>query len=91
VIGFADAVSLWWRYFVRHDLKSEEITEHTPEPTRLGRTGFAYGQGIMVTGIMVVAVAINLTMILYAAANLRGKRPFPAARHPLPVMREGVL
>ena len=62
IIGFLGAVSLWWIYFVRYPPGGQDLIEHTREATRLGRNGFAYAHGVMVAGIIVVAVAIDLTM-----------------------------
>jgi low temperature requirement protein LtrA len=61
-VGFAGAVSLWWIYFVQHAEAGVEAIEHSADPARLGRAGYAYAHGVMVGGVLVVAVAIDLTI-----------------------------
>jgi low temperature requirement protein LtrA len=48
VLGFLGPVSLWWVYFVRYEPDGDELIEHAPEATNLGRNGFAYAHGMMV-------------------------------------------
>jgi low temperature requirement protein LtrA len=62
VVGFAGTVSLWWVYFVRHAEEGAQAIAHAPDPARMGRAGYAYAHGIMVGGVIVVAVAIDLTI-----------------------------
>jgi low temperature requirement protein LtrA len=62
VFGFAGTVSLWWLYFVRHAEEGARAITHTADPARLGRAGYAYAHGIMVGGVIVVAVANELTI-----------------------------
>jgi low temperature requirement protein LtrA len=62
VVGFVGTVSLWWLYFVRHAEEGARAITHAPDPARLGRAGYAYAHGIMVGGVIVVAVAIDLTI-----------------------------
>lgn len=62
VVGFVGTVSLWWVYFVRYAEESERAIAHAPDPARIGRAGYAYAHGIMVGGVIVVAVAIDLTI-----------------------------
>jgi low temperature requirement protein LtrA len=62
VVGFVGTVSLWWLYFVRHAEEGAQAITRAPDPARLGRAGYAYAHGIMVGGVIVVAVAIDLTI-----------------------------
>lgn len=62
VIGFVGTVSLWWVYFVRYAEEAAEAIAHAFDPARLARAGFAYAHSIMVAGIIVAAVAIDLTI-----------------------------
>ena len=62
VVGFVGTVSLWWLYFVRHAEEGAQAIARAPDPARLGRAGYAYAHGIMVGGVIVVAVAIDLTI-----------------------------
>ena len=62
VVGFAGTVSLWWVYFVRQAEEGARAIAHAPDPARVGRAGYAYAHGIMVGGVIVVAVAIDLTI-----------------------------
>jgi len=62
VVGFAGTVSLWWVYFMRYAEEGARALAHAPDPARLGRAGYAYAHGIMVGGVIVVAVAIDLTI-----------------------------
>jgi low temperature requirement protein LtrA len=62
VAGFVGIVSLWWIYFVRHADEAAWAISHSVDPTRMARAGFAYAHAIMVAGVIVVAVAIELTM-----------------------------
>ena len=60
-------LGVWWAWVLTawaHEYPSdgEETIEHTREATRLGRNSFAYAHGVMVAGIIVVAVAIDFTM-----------------------------
>lgn len=60
VVGFVESVSFWWIYFVRQAEEGAEVISRSLDPTRVGRAGYAYAHGIMVGGIIVVAVAIDL-------------------------------
>ena len=62
IAGFLTTVSLWWVYFVRDAPSAEKLIERTPDATRMGGNGFAFAHGAMVAGIIVVAVAVDLTM-----------------------------
>ncbi len=62
VIGFVGAVSLWWFYFVRHAEAGARMIARSADPARLGRAGYAYAHAIMVGGVIVVAVAVDLTI-----------------------------
>ena len=62
VVGFLGSVSLWWIYFVRYAEAAQRAIAASPDPTRLARAGYAYAHGIMVAGVIVVAVAIEQTI-----------------------------
>jgi low temperature requirement protein LtrA len=62
VVGFVGTVSLYWIYFGGHAERAGEVIERADDPTRIGRTGYAYAHGIMVGGVIVVAVGIELTI-----------------------------
>jgi low temperature requirement protein LtrA len=61
VIGFIANVSLWAIYFVRGGEQAADAIASAADPARAGRGGYAYAHAIMVAGIIVVAVAIELT------------------------------
>jgi low temperature requirement protein LtrA len=61
-VGFAATVSLWWIYFVRHAEEAERTIARALDPARVGRIAYAYAHAIMVAGVIVVAVAIDLTV-----------------------------
>jgi low temperature requirement protein LtrA len=61
-LGFIGIVSMWLVYFVRHAEAGERAMAQADDPARMGRLGYAYAHGIMVGGVIVVAVAIALTM-----------------------------
>src|SRR5919204_947467 len=63
VSGFVGIVSLWWVYFVRHAEEAAQRISRSVDPTRIGRLGYAYAHAIMVAGVIVVAVAIERTMV----------------------------
>ena len=62
VVGFVGTVSLYWIYFGGRSARAGEVIERAEDPTRIGRTGYAYAHGIMVGGVIVVAVGIELTI-----------------------------
>ncbi|MDQ2742906.1 MAG: low temperature requirement protein A, partial [Chloroflexota bacterium] len=62
VVGFVVNVALWWVYFVRQAEEGERAIAQARDPARVGRAGYAYAHGIMVGGVIVVAVAIDLTL-----------------------------
>ncbi len=61
IIGFVSLLSLWWIYFVHTSAQGAHAFEksHTSHHTRMARSGFAYANGIMVSGAIVGAVAIE--------------------------------
>lgn len=73
LVGFVITVSLWWMYFLRQANETARAISESDNPARLGRAGYAYGHGIMVGGIIVIAVAIAL-MIKHATEPV----PLPA-------------
>jgi low temperature requirement protein LtrA len=60
--GFVGTVSLWWLYFVRQAAEAAQAIAYARDPTRVGRAAYAYAHGIMVSGVIVVAVAIERTI-----------------------------
>jgi low temperature requirement protein LtrA len=62
IVGFALTASLWWLYFVREAEEGARTIAASGDPTRVGRAAYAYGHGVMVAGIIVTAVAIDLTI-----------------------------
>ena len=63
VAGFVLIVSLWWVYFVRYAEEAARAISRSVDPTRVARAGYAYAHAIMVAGVIVVAVAIERTMV----------------------------
>jgi low temperature requirement protein LtrA len=61
VVGFAGTVSFWWIYF-GHAEEAVQTIARAADPARVGRSGYAYAHGIMVAGVIVLAVAIDLTI-----------------------------
>ena len=61
-LGFAATVSLWWMYFVRTAEAGVRAIAGSADPARIGRAAYAYGHGIMVGGVIVVAVGVDLTV-----------------------------
>lgn len=59
-VGFLWIVLLWWLYFgYDHTHLEEETLRGSGEPTRIARLGYAYAHGVMVAGVITVAVAIE--------------------------------
>jgi low temperature requirement protein LtrA len=63
VAGFVLIASLWWIYFVRYADEAALAISRSVDPTRMARAGYAYAHAIMVAGVIVVAVAIERTML----------------------------
>jgi low temperature requirement protein LtrA len=61
LVGFLATASLWWIYF-GHAEEAARTIARAADPTRVGRAGYAYAHGIMVAGVIVLAVAIDLTI-----------------------------
>jgi low temperature requirement protein LtrA len=61
VVGFATTVAFWWIYFGHAEEAAQTIAQ-AADPARVGRMGYAYAHGIMVAGVIVLAVAIDLTI-----------------------------
>ena len=68
VVGFVATVSLWWTYFVGHADDAARTISRAADPTHVARAGYAYAHAIMVGGIIVLAVAIDLTIAHPTAA-----------------------
>jgi low temperature requirement protein LtrA len=62
VLGFVGTVALWWIYFARLAEAGASAIARSSDAARLGRAGYAYGHGIMVAGVIVVAVASERTV-----------------------------
>ena len=63
VAGFVGIVSLWWVYFVRYAEEAALTISRSLDPARMGRAGYAYALAMMIAGVIVVAVAIERTMV----------------------------
>jgi low temperature requirement protein LtrA len=63
VAGFVLIAALWWVYFVRYADEAARVISGSIDPTRMARAGYAYAHAIMVAGVIVVAVAIERTMV----------------------------
>ncbi len=62
IAGFIGTAALWAIYFLRHAEAAASTIARSREAARLGRAGYAYGHALMVGGVIVVAVAIELTI-----------------------------
>ena len=60
-VGFLSTASFWWIYFGRAEEAASTIAR-AADPTRVARLGYAYAHGLMVAGVIVLAVAIDLTI-----------------------------
>jgi low temperature requirement protein LtrA len=60
-VGFVTTASFWWIYFGRAEAARSAIAQ-AADPTRVARLGYAYAHGLMVAGVIVLAVAIDLTI-----------------------------
>jgi low temperature requirement protein LtrA len=60
-VGFVATACLWWIYFAQAE-EAAKIVQQAEDPARLARGAFAYAHGIMVGGVIVFAVAIELTI-----------------------------
>ncbi len=67
-VGFVGTVSLWWIYF-GHAEEAARTIDRAADPTRVARAGYAYAHGVMVAGVIVLAVAIDLTIAHPTAAT----------------------
>jgi low temperature requirement protein LtrA len=61
VVGFAGTAALWWIYF-GHAEEAASAIASAADPARIARAGYADAHGIMVAGVIVVAVGIDLTV-----------------------------
>ena len=62
VLGFLTTVALFWLYFSRQAEAAADTMTESDDAARLGRTGYAYAHGIMVAGVIVIAVGIEKTV-----------------------------
>jgi low temperature requirement protein LtrA len=62
VVAFASSVALWWIYFYRMAEWGSAVMSAAADPGRLGRSAYTYFHVPMVAGIIVTAVADELTI-----------------------------
>jgi low temperature requirement protein LtrA len=62
VVAFASSVALWWIYFYRMAEWGSAVMSAAADPGRLGRSVYTYFHVPMVAGIIVTAVADELTI-----------------------------
>jgi low temperature requirement protein LtrA len=62
VVAFIGSVALWWVYFDRGAAWANEVIASSVDPGRLGRSAYTYFHLPMVAGIIVAAVADELTI-----------------------------
>jgi low temperature requirement protein LtrA len=62
VVAFASSVALWWIYFYRMAEWGTAVISTASDPGRLGRSAYTYFHVPMVAGIIVTAVADELTI-----------------------------
>jgi low temperature requirement protein LtrA len=61
VVGFVATAALWWIYFGRSE-EAAAVIQRADDPAYVARGGFAYAHALMVFGVIVLAVAIDLTI-----------------------------
>ncbi len=95
-VAFVDSVALWWVYFDRAAEDSSEAIGLAGDPGRLGRSAYTYFHVPMVAGIIVTAVADELTIAHPGGrpkcCDHRGRlgRPGTLSSRPHPVQAGGV-
>jgi low temperature requirement protein LtrA len=62
IVAFVGSVALWWLYFDRAAEDSSSVIAEATDPGRLGRSAYTYFHVLMVAGIIVAAVADELTI-----------------------------
>jgi low temperature requirement protein LtrA len=62
VVAFLGSVALWWVYFDRSAEAASRVIAASADPGRLGRSAYTYCHLPMVAGIIVTAVADELTI-----------------------------
>jgi low temperature requirement protein LtrA len=72
LVGFAGSLAMWWMYFDTSAKEATHVIEHAADPGGIGAK-FHYTHVILVAGIIVCAVADELTR----RCSIR--RPAPAA------------
>lgn len=61
--GFVLVVALWSSYFLHHAAPGAKTLQRAgAEAARLARSAFMYAHGLMVAGVVVLAVAVHLTI-----------------------------
>ncbi len=61
-VAFVSIVALWWIYFYRSAQGGQQVISSAVDPGRLGRSAYTYFHLPMVAGIIVTAVADELTI-----------------------------
>jgi Bacterial low temperature requirement A protein (LtrA) len=61
-VAFAGSLALWWIYFDRGAQLASDVIAASDDPGRLGRSAYAYFHVPMVAGIIVPAIADELTI-----------------------------
>jgi low temperature requirement protein LtrA len=62
VVAFLGTVALWWIYFYRSAEGGSRVISSAADPGRLGRSAYTYFHLPMVAGVIVTAVADELTI-----------------------------
>jgi low temperature requirement protein LtrA len=62
VVAFLGSVALWWIYFARSAHDASETIAHSEDPGRLARSAYTYFHLPMISGIITVAAADELTV-----------------------------
>jgi low temperature requirement protein LtrA len=62
IVAFFGTVALWWIYFYRSAQGGRDVIAAATDPGRLGRSAYTYFHLPMVAGIIVTAVANELTI-----------------------------
>jgi low temperature requirement protein LtrA len=63
IVGFLACAGLWGSYFLRFAERGVQTIAGVPsDAARVGRAGYAYAHAMMVAGVILVAVAVELTI-----------------------------
>jgi low temperature requirement protein LtrA len=99
IIAFLASVALWWVYFDRSAESGAQAIAASDDPARIGRIAYTFLHIPLVAGIIVTAVADELTIAephhpvtaTTATALLLGPRPLPHRTPALPAHRHRLL